>query len=362
MGKNKYWSGDDIVKVDAQYYMLLSTRGAGKSYWVTNYVLRNAYNSASYMFAYLRRYDLEIKNDDVTSYFADIDIEKITSGDYNAVVCKRGWIYFAKIDYEDEHNVEYSRKIGKAFALTNGTHYKSLKYPDIVDIVFEEFVTDDLYLQNEPSKLQELVSTILRDRKGRVWLIGNTLTRVCPYFDEWGLDCTRTMAYGEIRTVEVHGKDKKGDDYTTTIAVEMCDSEKSATGMFFGQRGKSIVGSEVWTGDRHPTLPGSYKFDYDVLYEFEFREMKFSFVVQELYEKKSGNLVLYIYPKTTDRKIDRVITSEFSIDRLTSVTLYDNIRAEARIRQLFEQKKYCFSDNLTGDDFEHIYENREVGW
>lgn len=359
--KNKYWSCDDIIKVDAQYYMLLGPRGTGKSYAITKEVLTNAYNSSSYMFAYLRRYDLDIKNDNVTAYFADIDVESITCGDYNSVICKRGWIYFAKIDYEDEHSIEYSRKIGKSFALSSAEHYKSLKYPDVIDIIFEEFVTDSLYLQNEPSKLQELISSILRDRKGRVWLIGNTISRVSPYFDEWGLECTRDMEAGTITTIDVHGKDSKDNEYTTRIAVEICVADKQISGMFFGQRGKSINGVSVWTGDRHNKLQGSYRFDYEVLYEFEFREFKFSFVVQELMHKESGNLVLYIYPKTSNRVISRVITSEFSIDRLTSVYLYDNIKAETIIKRLFEQKKYCFSDDVTGDDFEHVFENRD-GW
>lgn len=356
---NKYWSCDEISKIDAQYLMLLGPRGTGKSYSVTSLLLKFAYQSQTYQFAYLRRYRDDIKNDCVTSYFTDIDVKKITNGDYNAVISKNGWLYFALIDEEDEYNVQYSRKIGKSFALTSAEHYKSLKYPQIVDIIFEEFITDGLYLQNETAKLQELVSSILRDRKGRVWLIGNTLSRVCPYFNEWGLECTKKMEAGEIKVIEVHGKDSKDREYMTKIAVEICVADKATSGMFFGQRGKSITGTQVWTGDRHPKLPGNYKFDYEVLYEFVLRDFSFEFVVQELMHVDSGNLVIYIYPKTTNREIERVITSEFSIERLTSVSLYDNIKVEAKIKTLFRMKKYCFSDDSTGDDFEHVVEQRE---
>lgn len=287
-----------------------------------------------------------------------MDIDAITGGEYNAIRSVRGWIYFAKVNEEDEHDVTYSRKIGKSFALASAEHYKSLKYPNIVDIIFEEFITDALYLQNEPSKLQELVSTILRDRVGRVWLIGNTLSRVCPYFSEWGLDCCRDMQAGEIKQIEVHGKDNKDQEYTTTIAVEICVAEKTATGMFFGQRGKSITGAQVWTGDRHSHLPGGYS-DYEMIYEIKLTEFNFNFVVQLLQHNESGNLVVYIYPLTTNRQIERCITSEFSIDMLTTNCLNVTIKAEKVMKDLFKLNKYCFSDDMTGDDFEHVLENRK---
>ena len=366
---NKYWSPEEILKVNATYYMLLGPRGVGKSYSVTNKILEwcfktsvivNAYKYDNYMFGYLRRYAMDVKTDNVSSYFADIDVAKLTNGEWNAVMCKRGWIYFVKINEEDEYDITWSRKIGKVFALASAEHYKSLKYPDISDIIFEEFVTDNIYLQNEPDKLMELISTILRDRPGRVWLIGNTLSRVCPYFTEWGLDCVRDLEAGEIKVIDVHGVDSKGNDYTTKIAVEMCVADKANSGMFFGQRGKSISGAEVWTGGRHPKLPGSYRFDYELLYEFELRDFNFSFVVQELMQIESGNLVVYIYPKTRDREIERVITTEFSIERLTSPSLRDTIKAEKNIRSLINEKKYCFNNDRTGDDFEHVLENREA--
>ena len=103
---NKYWSCDEIAKIDAQYYMPLSTRGVGKSYSITSRLLKFAYQSQTYQFAYLRRYKEDIKNDNVTSYFADIDVKKITNGDYNAVISKNGWLYFALID--DEMNIIFN--------------------------------------------------------------------------------------------------------------------------------------------------------------------------------------------------------------------------------------------------------------
>ena len=73
-------------------------------------------------------------------------------------------------------------------ALSASTHYKSTQYPFVKNMIFEEFVTDGLYLQNECNLLMQLVSTVFRNRKdGKVFLIGNTISRVCPYFYEWEL-------------------------------------------------------------------------------------------------------------------------------------------------------------------------------
>lgn len=59
-------------------------------------------------------------------------------------------------------------------------------YLDVDDIIFEEFMSRNVYLPNEPNKLMNLYATIDRKRlTTRLWLVGNTISRVCPYINEW---------------------------------------------------------------------------------------------------------------------------------------------------------------------------------
>ena len=45
------------------------------------------------------------------------------------------------------------------------------------------------YLHDEPNKLLNFYSTVDRKRgTTKLWLVGNTITRVCPYIQEWGLN------------------------------------------------------------------------------------------------------------------------------------------------------------------------------
>jgi hypothetical protein len=63
---------------------------------------------------------------------------------------------------------------------------------------------------------------------------------------------------------------------------------------------------------------------------------------------------VYIYPRTTNRKIPRLITDTFSDDWLTT-RYFKDTRPENRIRELTANEKVVFSDNLTASDFKNIY-------
>ena len=80
--------------------------------------------------------------------------------------------------------------------------------------------------------------------------------------------------------------------------------------------------------------------------------MGFSFIMQLLADDK--NVLLYVYPNTKRRRVERVITHDFSENRLITRHLQDNIRPEKIIRFLLNENKICFSDNLTGSDFIQI--------
>ena len=81
---------------------------------------------------------------------------------------------------------------------------------------------------------------------------------------------------------------------------------------------------------------------------------KFSFVIELLIEPKNGGKILYVYPFTGSRKIYRKITDEFSdLPNITS-KLDITKKPEQYIHDCIRLKKICFSDNLTGSDFNNV--------
>ena len=349
------------LAIDANYRILLSERNVGKSYAVKYHVIENVYNSNfEHKFVYMRRYDRDITASACSMYFGkDTPIKKITNGDFEAVTYYRGKFYFANMNPKT-YRYERGPVIGYGVALNNAEHYKSLVYDDVTDIVFEEFITDKLYLADEPTQLLELVSTIARERNVCVWMLGNKIDEVCPYFREWELTNALKQEIGTIDKYTYTHTLPDGTEGETVVLVEQCAIAGTNSSMFFGHAAKSIIGGE-WASKEKPHLPEPLE-TYEKLYEVELRDCGFEFIIDLLMDKKTGGVFTFVYPKTRKyKKVPRVITTEFSTDPLTTASFNVNVKAEALMRSLIKAFKVCFSDNLTGTDFEKVLLTREGG-
>lgn len=332
---SKFYNGTELKNVNADYNIIIGERTGGKSYWTKNYVVTDCVKNKE-KFVYLRRYDSDIKTVDIQQYFSDTNCKK---HGFDLITVYRSELYATKI----KDNGEYERLfcIGRAMSLSRMVSYKSQIFNDYKHIIYEEFVTNDLYLDNEPDKLLDFVSTIFRNRKGKVWLIGNKLTRFCPYYNEWGL--TR-ITQQKNNTIEIYKL--KNDDNEIKIAVELTDSYKNDK-MTFGHKRKNVTEGE-WETKVFPKPPHP-KNEYTVLYEMLYIYSGFKFVISLL--AHTEYLCVKIYPYTKDRNIIRKITDEFSTDVFTTPVLNTKNKAEMKIKELFILNKVVYSDNLTGTDF-----------
>lgn len=88
--------------------------------------------------------------------------------------------------------------------------------------------------------LTDLVSTIARRDSVRVFMIGNTINRLCPYFTEWELSHVKEQAQGtiDIYTHSTNQIDEEGQPIEIVIAVEYCANSGKNSQMFFGKNRK----------------------------------------------------------------------------------------------------------------------------
>lgn len=376
MEEQKYYRLNNILKCDAEYNMLLGERSNGKSYSVKECILWEAFNHADYEkwinegvrvekannrydFGYLRRWREETKTRDVESYFDDIDIKTLTSNVYDCVVVYRNDIFFGKTDAEG-HIEKSENRIGCCFALTSATHYKSLAFPTIGNIVFEEFITNSGYLPREVDNLLDIVSSIARRNRVRVFLIGNTISRMCPYFDEWELVHVKTQKQG---TIDIYNQPtnqtdpETGELITIKIAVEYCENSGNNSKMFFGNKANMIV-SGVWESEIQPHLEGNFK-EYTMCYKILYKYSSFKFYIC-LLRKGHEYPFLFVYPvgDDEDKKVKRVISDEFSTDKYTTLYLTKVAKFDSIVIELLKDRKVCFSDNLTGTEFFQIEKER----
>lgn len=356
--KQKFYDLNPLLETNCNWLILYGMRSNGKSYAVKSYVIRRAYEIGE-GFIYLRRWAEDVKEREVASYFDDMPVNELTNGEYIGITAHRGYFYFYSIG-EDDLPKRSLKPIGRYCALTLYERYKSQVFEGMQSIIFEEFLTSRVYLgsneQPEPNILQNFVSTVFRLREGRVFLIGNTVSRVCPYVDCWNLNRFLKQSPGTIDIYHLHGENGVVD-----IAVENCEVVETKTKMFFGLASKQIIKGE-WDVEDLPRLEKPYNF-YEMLYELKFIAGGFTFIMQLLLDGATGGAFVYVYPGTTERKIDRVITPSFSSDPMTSNGLSSRNRAECLISRLIREGKICYSDNLTGTDFKQVmakYDFRKV--
>ena len=176
----RYYELQHLLDCKCFWMLLYGMRSNGKSYAVKKKIIEDALQGIT--FVYLRRWGDDIKGPGVEAYFDDMPFNELTDGQYVGIKAYQGYLYFYTIG-EDDKPVRVGGAIGRYCALNLYERYKSQVFKNCGNIVYEEFLTDKVYLNNEPKLLMQFVSTVARDRDINVFMIGNTISRVCPYFD-----------------------------------------------------------------------------------------------------------------------------------------------------------------------------------
>lgn len=322
----------------------------GKSYAIkVNKGLVKAWQEKKPTFVLVRRYDLECKPSHIENYFMDAPVDVITEGQYNCITAKGGTIYFSNFDLTTG-KTKQGIPCGKYISLAGSIHVKSEAFPFVTDIINEEVCANE-YLPNEVEMMMQLVSTIARSRKVKVWLIGNTVNRMNPYTNYFGVDF-RKLEQGQIYQYDfkTNHYDEDGQQAVVKVAVEYCSSEGASSGMVFGHVASAINEGAFECGE-HPRLMYP-KECYTVIHECLLSDNGFSFVLQLMANDETGKLLLYAYPYTNGIKTyDRVLSKTYSEDPFHTVWFNMECEVEKVICKLLDAQQIAFSDNLTGDEF-----------
>lgn len=341
MIKQIYYSLNTLLDYDCEYNMILGARANGKSYAVKNFCIKDFWENGK-KFIYLRRYTVEIKVSMVEAYFNDADIKKITKGKRDGIIIFRSGIYLASVNTETE-KLERQEQIGVVMALSIQSHYKSMSMLEYKNIIFEEFITNSLYIDNETNELQQLVSTIARNEKVKVFLIGNTISRLCPYFNEWQL---YNIPHQKKGTIDIYHMKTQNENENVNVAVEICGEPNVKSSMFFGSVSKSITGG-TWETKEQAHLP----YDYDeckCIYSLTIVQHNMMYVMEVL--QNDSDYMIFVHPSNKIRT-RRIIKESFDIEKMTTSKLIPICYGDKLILKLLLLNKICFSDNLTGTEF-----------
>lgn len=169
MNENVYYNYDRIRSYNAFLNLLIGSRGVGKTFGASKMVTNDFINKKR-QFVYLRRYKTELSKS-MKKFFSSL--------------IKEGLFENHKLEAKGNTFLIDDEVAGYGMTLSTAQQLKSSNFPDVYYIIFDEFLIEEgqgHYLKNEVMAFLGLIETIARTRDIKVFMLGNAVTEVNPYF------------------------------------------------------------------------------------------------------------------------------------------------------------------------------------
>lgn len=347
---NQYYKLDNIAPINADYNLIYGEKANGKSFAVKEECVKHFLETGGEC-AIIRRYDTEISKFKLERYVSDTAqyISEWSNGLYNDMYVYNKQIFLCNKDGTGK--IKNTKRWAYSFALNLAQGYSGNGYPNVDRVILEEFISlDGTYLPNELFNYNHVISTIARRRDIKTYMLANSISRMSPYWREYGVDeFIPTQQQGTVGVIE-----RETDGGIQIVAVEYCDNTENVSRMFAGERGE-MINRGKWLTKQMPHLPFS-RADCDVLYSFVVEYNTFKFWVE--YVSYNGQYCLYVTPKTTAIKPNTRVVSNFSsADNLYSYGFRPLNARERLVFDLIRNGKIFFCDNMTGTEFNEAVKN-----
>lgn len=355
--KQQYYSLEPILREKAHYNIIIGERSNGKTYSVLKKVI-NDYAKSGKQAALLRRMQEDFIGKRGAGLFEPLidndEIKIATNGEWNSVYYYASRWFLCRYDENDKGAID--RVTDKTpfmygFALSQMEHEKGTGYPNVKTIIFDEFITRMAYLRDEFVLFMNTLSTIIRSRDDVIiFMLGNTVNKYCPYFDEMGLRHIKDMKQGEIDVYQL----KHTSGTILKVAVEYCKpfekGKKSDFYFAFDNQKLEMITSGVWEIDIYPHCPYRYR-PKDILFTY-FIEFDRELLQCEIVMVDDVTFT-FIHRKTTPIKNpekDLIYTTKFDARpnyrrKITKPTM----EIEKKIVSYFKTDKIFYQDNEVGE-------------
>ncbi len=348
--KTKFYSLKNILSKNAQYNIIFGERSNGKTYSVLKYALER-YVKNNEQLAIVRRWQDDFTGKRGLTMFDSLvnnnEISKLTDNKWNGVYYYGSRWYLCRYE-KDGKRIVNDTPFAFGFSISSMEHDKSTSYPDITTICFDEFLTRTSYIPDEFILFMNVISTIIRHRTNvKIFMLGNTVNKYCPYFGEMGLTHIKDMKQGDI---DVY----KYGDSKLLVAVEYCSPNKSGkeSDLYFAFNNPKLamITGGVWEMAIYPHCPVKYKpkeilFTYFIDFDNELLQCE---IVNH-----DGKIFTFIHRKTTELKNpDKELIYSTNFDyrpnwkRKINKPIND---LEKKIAYFFANDKVFYSDNEVGE-------------
>lgn len=355
-----YYNTRKIDKIKATYNLIIGERSNGKSFALLKKAVENWVANGK-EFAYVRRWEMDVTGARASSVFKGLieagEVERITKGKYKGVHYRASKFYMCNYD-EDTGKAIYNDLdvIGYTFAISQNEHNKSTSYPDVNLIIFDEFLTSQVYLPDEFVAFMNTVSTIVRRRTDvKIYMLANTVNKFAPYFTEMGLTNVGKQEQGTIDVYQYGSSD-------LVVAVEYCSSmsqgnegKGSSKYFAFDNPKLSMITGGAWEMALYPHLPCKYKP----------KEVEFIFFIEfnaEIFQcecvSQPNQSFIYIHRKTTpiqNPKTDLIYSLDYNPGYNYNRDIHRPVgKAQQMIAWHFANDRVFYQDNSVGDTIKNF--------
>lgn len=183
-----FWNPRRTLTHNLLINVIVGNRGGGKSFGCKEWCIDNFIKKKE-QFGYIRRYKEDLKKP-MEEFFKDIAY-KYPDYEFKTDSSK----FYIRLKCEDE-NTKWTEDdvAGYGFVLSTANNKKSISYPFITTLVFDEFLLNkgnQHYIYDEPSQLLELYETVARPGTGHprviLFMLANAISITNPYFLFWNL-------------------------------------------------------------------------------------------------------------------------------------------------------------------------------
>lgn len=172
----KFWNIRNVLSRQALFNFIISFRGGGKTFGSKVFAIENFINKGE-QFIYVRRYETDLSKSK-REFLTDILIKRP--------------------DLFKNHDIKITgdklfvdgKTAGFFIPLSKASSFKSVAFPDVTLIIYDEFLIDkssfQRYIPNEPQKFLDFYSTVARPGTGHkrvlVFFLANAISLLNPYF------------------------------------------------------------------------------------------------------------------------------------------------------------------------------------
>lgn len=352
--KIKFYSLKNILSKNADYNIIFGERSNGKTYACLEYAIKQFVKDGTQT-AYIRRWREDLTAKRAESLFSghvqNDFVTRETNGKYNSVVYNSRKWYLSFYDSETGKNTPCDIPFCFAFALSESEHDKSTSFPKITTVVFDEFLTRRYYLPDEFMLFMNVLSTIIRQRNNvKIFMLGNTVNKYCPYFTEMGLKNVPIQKQGTIDIYQFGAENSDGLTVAVEYAANTNEKKESNKYFCFDNQNLKMITSGKWEFSIYPHLPEKYA-PKDVVFIFYivFDEN----ILQCNIINKENSDFIFIHKKTTEIKNpeNALIYSLIQTDKPNyKRKLFSNLsEIETKITKYFARDKVFYQSNEVGE-------------